>query len=304
MPSSAIRSEVQPGSLGAWLLAFRPKTLPAAVTPVLLGTALAAWLGAFSFWIAGFTMLGALALQIASNLANDLFDFEKGADGLGRLGPRRMVQSGLLSPRQVRLGLIATLAFALVCGAELVRVGGWPIAALGILSMLAAVAYTAGPYPLGYHGLGDLFVFLFFGPVAVMGTVFLQLNAVPMTAFWISLSIGALSTNILVVNNLRDLEQDARSGKRTLVVRFGERFGRAQYGFCLLLGYGIPFGMALLGWGPLGWLSVVLTLPAALVTWRSLATSRGRAMNALLARSAQLLLANGIVLSLGPWLTR
>jgi len=304
MSAPAFRSDVQPGSLGAWLLAFRPKTLPAAVTPVLLGTALSVWLGAFSFWIAGFTMLGALALQIASNLANDLFDFEKGADGPDRLGPRRVVQSGLLSPRQVRLGLCVTLAVALACGAELVRIGGWPIAVVGSLSMLAAVAYTAGPYPLGYHGLGDLFVFLFFGPVAVMGTVYLQLQAIPATAFWTSLSIGALTTNILVVNNLRDLEQDARSGKRTLVVRFGARFGRAQFGLCLLLGYGIPLGMVLLGRGPLGWLSVVLTLPAAFGLWRALQTTRGQAMNALLARSAQLLLANGIILSLGPWLTR
>ncbi len=210
--------------LRAWLLAIRPRTLPAAVAPVVLGTAIAAHLGGLACFPALAALLGALSLQIASNLANDIFDNKKGADQPDRLGPTRVVSGGLLTAGEVQIGLGVVLLLAVCAGAYLVGVAGPPIAIVGVLAAVSALAYTAGPFPLGYHGLGDLFVFVFFGPVAVAATAYVQLGTAPTLAWYAGVSQGAMAANILVVNNLRDIDQDNRVGKRTLAVRFGERF--------------------------------------------------------------------------------
>lgn len=291
-------------NLGAWTLAARPKTLTAALAPVLLGTALAARFAPLATGPTIAVFLGALLLQIASNFANDVFDFEKGADTAARLGPVRAVQAGLLTPRQMKLGLCVVIAGALAVGAYLAAVAGPSIIVIGLLSLLAAVAYTGGPYPLGYHGLGDLFVFIFFGPVAVCGTVLVHLGRVPELAALYSVPLGLLSTNILVVNNLRDRDGDRLAGKRTLVVRFGARFARGHYLAGLALTYAIAVAVVLLGWiGPWGLLPLLTVLPAARVA-RAVLETDGAALNASLAGSAKLVFSFGATAALGLFIDR
>ena len=285
--------------LQAWLLAIRPKTLPAAVAPVVLGTAIAAHLGGVALGPAAAALLGALMLQIASNLANDIFDHEKGADRPGRLGPTRVVSSGLLSAREVLIGLCAVVLVALCAGAYLVGVAGPAIAVVGLAATLSAIAYTAGPFPLGYHGLGELFVFVFFGPVAVAGTAFVQLGSLPSVVWYAGVSQGALAANILVVNNLRDIEQDRRAGKRTLAVRFGARFCLIQYGVLLGVAYGIPVGLWLAQGARWPVLAPLLTVPLAYSTFTRIVRTRGRGLNALLARTALVMLLFSLLFSLG-----
>ena len=285
--------------LRVWLLAIRPKTLPAAVAPVILGTAVAAHLEGFALGPAAAALLGALMLQIASNLANDIFDSEKGADQPDRLGPTRVVSSGLLSVREVLIGLCVVVFVAVCAGAYLVGVAGPTIAVVGIVAALSAIAYTAGPFPLGYHGLGELFVFVFFGPVAVAGTAFVQLGFLPSVVWYAGVSQGALAANILVVNNLRDIEQDNRAGKRTLAVRFGERFCLAQYATLLGVAYVMPIVLWLARDAHWSVLAPLLTLPIAYSTFTRIVRTRGRGLNALLARTAQVMLMFSILFSLG-----
>lgn len=233
----------------AWLLAIRPRTLPAAAAPVLIGTGLAAHRGVFAPLPALAALAGALLIQIATNLANDYFDFVKGADTAARVGPTRVTQAGLISPAGVKRGMLLALAAALAVGIYLVAVGGWPIVVIGTLSLACAVAYTGGPYPLAYHGLGDLFVFAFFGLVAVSGTYFVQALDFTAESLLAGAGVGALSTAILVVNNLRDIETDAAAGKRTLAVRIGRAGSRLEYGALLAVGALVPLvGAALHGW--------------------------------------------------------
>ena len=285
--------------LRSWLLAIRPRTLPAAVAPVLLGTAVAAHLGGFALGPAVAALLGALMLQIASNLANDIFDNEKGADQPDRLGPTRVVSVGLLSAREVLTGLIVVLFMALCAGAYLVGVAGPAIAAVGLAAAVSAVAYTAGPFPLGYHGLGELFVFIFFGPVAVAGTAYVQLGFLPPLAWYAGVSQGAMAANILIVNNLRDIEQDKRAGKRTLAVRFGERFCLAQYATLLAVAYLMPVVVWITGVARWAALAPLLTLPLAYGTLMRVSRTRGSGLNALLARTAQGMLLYSALFSLG-----
>lgn len=283
----------------AWVLAIRPKTLPAAVSPVLLGSAVARHFGVLSIGPAFAALFGALMLQIASNLANDLFDHERGADQPDRLGPTRVVSSGILTGGEVRVGLGIVLLLALCAGAYLVGVAGPAIAVIGVLAILCALAYTAGPYPLGYHGLGELFVFIFFGLVAVTGTAYVELGAVPVMAWFAAVSQGALATNILVVNNLRDIEQDRRAEKRTLAVRFGERFCVIQYATLLVVAYLMPITLWVQGEARWPVLAPLLTLPLALRVLIAVARIRGRELNDVLARTAQLMLLFGILFSVG-----
>lgn len=228
-----------------WFLAIRPKTLPAAVAPVVMGTAMAMGDGVGHWLSATAALFAAVMIQIGTNLANDCFDCLHGADQCDRVGPVRVTQSGLATPNQV---LFATaLAFALACAAGLYLVirGGWPILLIGLLSILSGILYTAGPYPLGYHGLGELFVLVFFGPVAVSGTYYVQALQVTPTVLLISLAPGLMSVAILTVNNIRDRESDRRAGKRTLAVRFGLRIARLQY-VLAVVGAGIlPIAMVL-----------------------------------------------------------
>lgn len=230
----------RPSPILVWLLAARPKTLPAAVVPVLVGSALAAGVGAFHWGAAGLCLAFALLVQIGTNFANDYFDYVQGADTEKRVGPARAVASGWVSPATMRAAMWATFAVALLVGLGLIPFGGWWLLPLGVLSILCGIAYTGGPYPLGYHGLGDVFVFLFFGLVAVGATFWVQARTLTVEAVLAGAAVGGLAANILVANNYRDRETDALAGKRTLVVRFGEEAGRVQYGAAVLLSGVVP----------------------------------------------------------------
>ncbi len=280
-------------------MAARPATLPAAVTPVLVGTAAAAAVDGFRAVPALAALAGALLLQIGANLANDLFDHEKGADTEERMGPTRVVQAGLLSPAAVRRATALTFLLAFLVGLYLVWVAGWVVAAVGAASIVAAVAYTGGPYPLGYNGLGDVAVFLFFGLAAVCGTTYVQAGYVPPLAWIAAVPVGALVTAILVVNNVRDIATDAAAGKRTLAVRFGRRAAEAEYALLLLAAAAVP--VALFATRRLNaWVLLPLaTTPRALALLRSVHHDQGRALNPTLARTAMLAVAFGALFALG-----
>ncbi len=287
-----------------WLLAARPKTLPAAAAPVIVGTAVAFGEGVFRLWPALAALAGALLLQIGSNLANDVFDFKKGADTADRLGPRRVTQAGLLSPDKVMFGMWLTFFLATIVGFYLVWVGGWPIVVIGLLSIASAIAYTGGPFPLGYNGLGDLFVFIFFGLIAVCGTYYVQAGMVSLAAIWASVAIGLLATAILVVNNLRDIDTDRAAGKKTLAVRFGATGARLEYVIAIALAYIIPLVMWLMGivpvWVLLSWISIFLAVPLI----RMIYTQTGSPLNAGLAGTARLELVYSLLFSIGMILGR
>src|SRR5687768_11866621 len=233
-----------PSRARAWLLAARPRTLTAAAAPVVVGTAAAHASGGIAWGPALAALGGAFALQIGTNFANDVFDAERGADGPSRKGPARAVSSGWISPAAMKLAMAAAFAVAALFGVYLAAVAGWPVIAIGVASILAGIAYTGGPYRLGYHGLGDVFVFGFFGVVAVCGTAFVQRGAVPGLAIAASVAVGALSTAILVVNNLRDRDEDTVTGKRTLAVRLGRAGALAEYALLVLAAYIVPLALA------------------------------------------------------------
>ena len=287
-------------SARAWLLATRPATLPAAVVPVLVGTAAGAAEGAFRAGPFVAALLAALLIQVATNFANDYSDFHRGADTAERLGPTRVTQSGLLSPRQVRRGIIIAFGLAVLLGLYLVWVGGWPILVIGVLSIVAGLAYTGGPWPFGYHGLGDLFVFVFFGLVAVTGSAYLQTGRWTALALAAAVPVGLLVTNILVVNNLRDLPTDRVAGKGTLAVRLGARATRLQYAVLAAAAYLVPLGLALAERAPRWVLLTWLTLPlAAALVRQVLGGLAGRELNAVLKRTGQLEMAFGVLLAAG-----
>ena len=223
-----------------WLDASRPRTLPAAFAPVLVGSALAWHDGKFDGRAAGLCLAFALLVQIGTNFANDYYDFIKGADNATRVGPRRAVASGLIAPAVMRRAMLGVFAAAFLTGLGLIAWGGPGLLAVGVASILCGYAYTGGPWPLGYHELGDIFVFIFFGLVAVGATYFVQVGRVTAEVLLAAIAIGALSTNILVVNNYRDADTDGAAGKRTLVVRFGRRFARAQFVLSLLVALSMP----------------------------------------------------------------
>lgn len=289
-----------PGGARAWLLAIRPRTLAVAVGPVAVGTAVAAASDSADPVIASAALLGALLLQIGCNFANDVYDSEKGADTADRLGPPRAVQLGLLSPGQLRRGMGAVFGLAGCVGLYLTAVAGWPVIAIGLVSMLAAFAYTGGPYPLGYHGLGDLAVFVFFGVVAVVGTDYVQTLRFSLDALAASIPVGMLATAVLVVNNLRDIETDRVAAKRTLAVRIGASGARAEYGLLVLGAYLAPVGLLLWG-GRSGWVLLPwLTLPFAMRLWAKVrGGASGAALNPVLAATAQLGLLFSLLLACG-----
>ena len=271
-----------------WWLAIRPKTLPAAASGVIAGTALAVYDGVFKPLPALAALLVGLLLQIGSNLANDVFDFERGTDTPERLGPLRVTQAGLLTPRQVKLGLAVVIGLAGLLGLYLTWEAGWPVLLIGLAAILSAVAYTGGPLPYGYYGLGDLFVFLFFGLAAVVGTYYVQAGRVTPLAWWTAVPIGLLVVNILVVNNLRDIENDRKGNKRTLAVRLGVHGSRLQYTILLGVTYLLVLVLALTGVYP--WLAMLtwLSLPLAGRLLHAVWTMQGRPLNAALAGSGQL----------------
>jgi 1,4-dihydroxy-2-naphthoate polyprenyltransferase len=288
-----------PTPLQTWLLAIRPKTLPAAAAPVIVGTAAALSDSLFKPGPALAALLGALLLQIGANLANDVFDFKKGADTSERLGPLRVTQAGLLSPAQVMAGMWVSFGLAAFIGLYLVAVGGWPVVLIGLLSIAAALAYTGGPFPLGYHGLGDLFVFIFFGLAAVCGTYYVQAGMVSALAWWAAVPVGLLAVAIIVVNNLRDIQTDRAAGKKTLAVRLGERGAQGEYILLLIGAYAAPLLMWLTGvsslWVGLTWLSLPLAWPLIQMIWHE----KGRPLNRALAGTARLELVYALLFSLG-----
>jgi 1,4-dihydroxy-2-naphthoate polyprenyltransferase len=283
----------------AWILCARPQTLTAAAVPVVVGSAVALRVGGFRWGPALAALFGAFAIQIGTNFANDVFDHEKGADTEARLGPTRAVAKGLLSARAVRRGMWIAFGLAAVAGVYLMRDAGWPVVAIGVASVLAGIAYTGGPYPLGYHGLGDVFVLLFFGFVAVVGTTFVETHTTPPLAFCVALAVGALATAILVVNNLRDRMTDEVAGKRTLAVRWGRGGALAEYAALVALAYVVPVALVALGWLPPMGLLPLLSLPIAAVTLRKVFASDGRALNPLLGATARLLALYGVLLAVG-----
>ena len=283
---------------GLWVGAARLRTLPAAVVPVVVGTACAAAAGRVAWGPALAALAGALAIQIGTNFANDVFDAERGADGPDRVGPVRAVSAGLISARAMKRAMIAAFGVATALGVYLVAVAGWPVVAIGVASIVSGIAYTGGPWPLGYHGLGDVFVMVFFGFVAVCGTAYVQLGAVPGLAFAAAVPVGALATAILVVNNIRDRATDARAGKRTLAVRFGRGAALVEYAALLATAYAVPLGLALAG---CPWAALPLaSAPLAIVRLRAvIAASDGPAFNRCLAATAQLLLLHGALFAVG-----
>lgn len=281
-----------------WWLAIRPKTLPAAAAPVLVGTAMAVRDGMFAELPALAAFLGALLLQIAVNLANDYFDAKNAIDSAERLGPVRVTQSGLIPPGQVKGAMMLCLAAAGLIFGYLSWVGGVPILLAGIASVLAALAYSGGPYPLASHGLGELFVFIFFGLVAVCGTYWVQAVSLSWAVVATSLPPGLLITAIMVVNNLRDRDTDGKAGKNTLAVRLGEQNTIRFYRGLVLAAYLVVGGLAAATGAPL----VLLPFATAIQgrnLWRQIALAKGSALNEYLARTAAFSLLFCLLLAIG-----
>jgi 1,4-dihydroxy-2-naphthoate octaprenyltransferase len=287
-----------------WLMAARPRTLPAAIAPVLVGTSLAVEQGTFHPLAFLAALLGSVLIQVGTNLANDYSDARRGTDADDRLGPVRVTAGGLAPPRQVLLATYLTFGLAVLCGLYLVAVAGPELLLVGLASILAGVLYTGGPRPYGYEGLGEVFVFVFFGVVAVVGSYYVQIQRLPWEAFALSVPVGLLAAAVLVVNNVRDLETDRRAGKKTLAVRLGRERTRALYAGMV----GLAFPAALAPWlgGALGpwllatWLAVPLALAVARVVRER---TDGPSLNGALARTGVLLLVFCLLLSAGVLLS-
>ncbi|AEN05237.1 1,4-dihydroxy-2-naphthoate polyprenyltransferase [Halolamina sp.] len=303
----------EPSRAKAWLMAARPQTMPAAIAPVVVGTGLAVHEGVFAALPALAALVGAVLIQIGTNFANDYYDGVQGADTPDRQGFTRVTAGGLIAPEAVKRAMWLTFAAAILVGTSLVLVGGVPILVIGLLSVASGIAYTGGPYPLGYHGLGDLFVFVFFGLVAVTGTFYVQAaslmvsgipvgippGTVPASALLASLPVAGISTAILVVNNVRDKEEDSQTGKRTLAVRFGYTTSRAEFVGLLALAYVVPLAFFSRGFGPLVLLPL-LSLPLAVRVSRTLLTETGgKALNPALERTGQLLAVHSVLFAAG-----
>jgi 1,4-dihydroxy-2-naphthoate octaprenyltransferase len=293
-------------ALRIWLMAARPRTLPAAAAPVFVGTALAGTLGTFKPLTFAATLLGALFIQIGTNLSNDYSDARRGADTEDRLGPVRVTAGGLVPPKQVLIATYVAFALAVLVGVYLIVTAGWQLLLVGVASILAGVLYTGGPRPYGYEGLGEVFVFLFFGLVAVTGTYFCQREELPWEAFALAVPVGLLAASLLMVNNVRDLETDRRAGKRTLAVRLGRPRARVLYAVMVYLAFATaPLAWVLGGSGLSPWLLVPwLALPLAAPVVRIVRNRvDGPSLNGALARTGMLqlvfcvLLAAGLLLS-------
>ena len=285
--------------MSPWLLAARPKTLSAAVVPVMIGSALAAHEPpGVSWWVFACALLGAVLIQIATNFINDALDFKRGADTSERLGPIRVTQAGLLSADAVMMAAYFCLVGAALCGIPLIVRGGWPMLVVGLASIAAAYAYTGGPYPLAYHGLGELFVIAFFGFVAVGGTFYVHSLQLTQAAVIAGFAAGSPAVVLLVINNLRDVEGDRRSNKLTTVVRFGERFARIEIATFALAPFVCVTVIALMHsrW----WLLLtLLSLPLAFLVIRCASVSRGAALNRCLGKAGALQWAFGILFVIG-----
>lgn len=299
---TAIATDVQPSKLAVWLSTLRLPTLPAAVSPVVVGTAVAWHDGVAKLPVALAAAAGAVFIQIGTNLFNDYADFRQGADREDRLGPPRATSRGWLSPPEVLWATALAFAIATAFGVYLLVAAGWPVVVIGVASILCGLAYTGGPKPLAYVGLGDVFVFLFFGLVAVMGTYYVQSGAVSASAVAAAVPVGLLTTAVLVVNNLRDRHSDAASQKRTLAVRFGESFTRKQYAVLVVGAYLSVALTAALGVHGGEWLIVLASAPIAALRVRALNHLDGAALNPELGHTAKLGLLFSALLAVGATL--
>jgi len=285
-----------------WLLAIRPKTLWAAIAPVIIGTAMAIESGNFDLLAFAAALFGGTMIQIGTNLANDYFDFKKGADTQREFGPTRVTQAGLVSQTEIKRAMVIAFGLAFLAGIYLVYRGGWPIVAIGILSITFGVLYTATKFALGYTGLADFFVLMFFGPVATGGTYYVQTLEINAPVILAGLAPGLFSVAILTVNNLRDIETDKIAGKKTLAVRFGPIFAKAEYIACVMTASLVP---------PMLWLMTnqhyLASIAAAVILFapwpirKVLSNKDGTELNSVLAQTAQLLLLYSILFSIG-WL--
>ena len=291
---------MQPSSMQSWFMAIRPRTLPAAIGPLLIGNMLAIGLEQFSLLIAFTSMLCAVLLQISVNLANDYFDFKNGIDTEERIGPIRVTQSGILAPSSVRNAMISCLITSLLVGSLLIVHGGWPIAILAVASILGALCYSGGPYPLASHGLGEIAAFVFFGLVAVVGSYYLQAGTTTMTAWLLGCAIGFFNAAIMLVNNTRDISTNTKAGKNTLAVRIGEAQAKVLYQSFVYL----PFGIIIAGFllGALEGLPVLLS-GASLIIARNLSrefhNNSGEALNPILGQTAKLTMIFSVLFSVG-----
>lgn len=290
--------------LRLWLVAARPRTLPAAVAPVLVGTALAASEDVFKPLRFACALIGSVFIQIGTNLANDYSDARRGADTEDRLGPVRVTAGGLMPPRRVLTGTYVAFGVAVAAGAYLIAVAGWELLVVGIASIAAGVLYTGGPKPYGYEGLGELFVFLFFGVVAVVGSYFVQVEELRWEAFALSVPVGLLASAILVVNNVRDVDTDRRAGKRTLAVKLGRDRARTLFAAMIYLSFAVPVAVAAAG--DLSWwvLLALASLPLAPPLVRTVRTrTDGASLNGALASTGRLLAVYSVLLAAGVLLS-
>jgi 1,4-dihydroxy-2-naphthoate polyprenyltransferase len=284
----------------AWLEATRPKTLPAALIPVFIGSAIAWKYHSFHFDVFLMASICALLIQIGTNFANDYFDFKKGADTDERIGFKRASSSGLIKPELMLRATILTMLTAFICGLYLVYIGGWIILAIGLASLAFGILYTGGPYPLAYNGLGDIFVFIFFGIVAVTGTFYAHTGTFNWEVFFASFVPGALSTNILVINNLRDTETDRKANKRTLGVIFGDNFLKIEFVLLCITAIAIP--SHLLFWNRYNYYIFLplLSLPFCFMLIKKLYSFTNKSeLNHLLAKTAQFLILFGLLFTIG-----
>jgi 1,4-dihydroxy-2-naphthoate polyprenyltransferase len=292
-------SNTEINKIKSWIIASRPRTLPAAVVPVIVGSAAAAYDNKFTILYAAIALICSLLIQIGTNFTNDLYDYLKGADNEKRKGPLRVMVNGLITVNEMKAGIAIVFLTAFILGLYLVYTGGIFVLAIGIASILAGIAYTAGPYPLAYNGLGDLFVFMFFGIVGTVGTYYVQAHSLSLLPFLCSIPVGALITNILVVNNYRDIDEDKAANKNTLAVKFGRDFTRYQFIFLLIFAFIIPivlfFGFDFKGWVFLPY----LTIPIAIKLIRMLYSYNGKELNKTLELTAKLSAIFGLLLSAG-----
>ena len=282
-----------------WILASRPKTLLAAFVPVIVGSAIAVNDGFFRADAALVALICAVLIQMGTNFVNDLYDYLQGSDNDERIGPQRALASGLLSVKEMQLGIFFTFGLSFLLGLYLVYLSDWLIFAIGVLSIIAGFAYTAGPYPLAYNGLGDIFVFLFFGLIGTVGTYYIQAHKITAMAVWASIPVGALITNVLVVNNYRDRNTDKSSGKHTLAVIFGEKFTRIQYLLFSILSYAVPFLVYFTFKQSLLIFLPFLSLPLSIKLIRMIYSLEGEQLNKTLELTAKLSALYGLLFAIG-----
>jgi len=282
-----------------WILASRPKTLPAAFVPVIVGSSLAVQKGKLNIIASVIALVCSLLIQIGTNFTNDLYDYYKGADEHERKGPLRVLTAGLVSPGQMKFAIIFVFGLTFLLGLYLVYLRGPIILAIGVLSIIAGIAYTAGPYPLAYNGLGDVFVFLFFGVFGTIGTYFLHFGYFSLESLIASIPVGALITNILIVNNYRDIEEDKLVGKNTLAVLLGRTFSKYQYLFFLVISFVTPAVLFSTNNYKFWVFLPYVTIPIAIKLMQMLNKSKGEELNVALALTAKFSALFGLLFSIG-----